>query len=730
MNREDILKRLKKIEEIRKNFNIDGFSSSTTPIKRTIKQSNLPNGVSVIIPTYKGEKVIANCLNSLHKQTLSQDLFDIILIINGEPDNTETIVNNFIKDTKMQNISILKLDLASASLARNKGIDFAKRKFSLFLDDDDCISENFLEEMLIYADEETIVVSQIVDIDEEGNIDSNNSINQEIKKSENKKVLNYNSLNMLATINACKLIPTDALKEVKFDPNLKSGEDVAFFVELYMKNDFKFKIVPIDKQVIYYRYLLPNSVSRQGITFDFNVTQRLQVIRKLDNYLMYSIDLEERKFIINKINAQFSFVNKFLQANKNERGQALNEIKKYNLSYLPYSIINSNLAKQLVISYCFPPYVDTAGNVMAKRIRNMNEVVDVIYNKMDRVRQKDEELNKLVDDLIENRFEISSYSSFSNWKAINEFCDLGMAEINEKKYDKIYSRVMWPGSHFLAFKYKMNNPNVKWVAEFSDPILFDVQGKKRESGIQDRKFIKKANELIHKKYGLPAIKEKNLFFWCEYLAYIFADELVFTNENQLKYMVENFPIQSVKALVKEKAVISPHPTLPKEFYQIKESNYNLDKEKVNLAYFGAFYSTRNLEDLFLGLENINSDLRGQICLHIFTSDSAQLQKELKGSVLEKNVVVNPYVNFYEFLNLTSKFDCLVVNDANTKEYKSINPYLPSKLSDYLGSGATIWGIFEAGSILSKYSLEYKSELGNIEEASMVFEKLVNDKISN
>ena len=41
--------------------------------------------------------------------------------------------------------------------------------------------------------------------------------------------------------------------------------------------------------------------------------------------------------------------------------------------------------------------------------------------------------------------------------------------------------------------------------------------------------------------------------------------------------------------------------------------------------------------------------------------------------------------FFEFLNLTTKFDCLIVNDANTKDYKEINPYLPSKLSDYLGS---------------------------------------------
>jgi poly(ribitol-phosphate) beta-N-acetylglucosaminyltransferase len=726
MNREEINRRLKIISMIRKKFNLNIPSTSVSSIKR---ESNFQNGISIIIPTYKGENFIGNCLTSLYNQTLSKELFEIIIIINGELDNTENIIKSYIQETGMQNINILRLDKASASLARNKGIEYATRKFSLFLDDDDCLSENFLEEMYKYADDEnTVVVSQIVNVlDKEGNLDCDNDINKEIKKFEGKANIDHSSLLMTSTINACKLIPTISLKEIQFDPELKSGEDVAFFVELFVKNKFKFKIIPICKNVIYYRYLLPNSVSRQKMTFEFNVTQRLKVIEKLDKLLVDTYDKKNRNFIISKINAQFLFVNKYLTSNQSERENVWKEIKKYKLNYLPYSVINKGLAKQLIISYCFPPYVDTSGNVMSKRIRNMNEVIDVVYNKMDRVRNKDEELNKLVDDLIENRFEIASYPSFSNWKAINQFCEMGLEKIKNKKYEKIYSRVMWPGSHFLAYKYKIYNPEVKWIAEFSDPILIDVQGKIREAEIHDKSFIRKANELIGNKYDFKPVRDKNLFFWCEYLAYVFADELVFTNENQLNYMIEYFPIPSVKEIIKEKAVISPQPTLPKEFYEMKLSNYKLDNEKVNLAYFGAFYSTRNLEDLFLGLENMENNLKEKVKLHIFTSNPQELQKELKGSNLEKNIVVNSYVNFYEFLNLTTKFDCLIVNDASTKKYKSINPYLPSKLSDYMGSGTKIWGIFESGSILSKCELDYKSELGNINEASRVFEKIITEK---
>ncbi|MEH7483083.1 hypothetical protein V7157_18860, partial [Neobacillus drentensis] len=127
------------------------------------------------------------------------------------------------------------------------------------------------------------------------------------------------------------------------------------------------------------------------------------------------------------------------------------------------------------------------------------------------------------------------------------------------------------------------------------------------------------------------------------------------------------------------------------------------------------------------LEKVNDELRKHINLHIFTANPAPLLEELKGSKLEQNVKVNPYASYYEFLNLTTSFDCLVVNDAKTKDSKPINPYLPSKLSDYIGSGTNIWGIYEENSILSHHELPYKSELGNIEQAALVFEQIVTNK---
>jgi len=67
-------------------------------------------------------------------------------------------------------------------------------------------------------------------------------------------------------------------------------------------------------------------------------------------------------------------------------------------------VLNKGLAKDLVISYCFPPYVDTSGNNMAKRVREWGEVVDVVHNDMGGMRKVDYSLNLIADEFIETRY--------------------------------------------------------------------------------------------------------------------------------------------------------------------------------------------------------------------------------------------------------------------------------------------------------------------------------------
>lgn len=389
-------------------------------------------------------------------------------------------------------------------------------------------------------------------------------------------------------------------------------------------------------------------------------------------------------------------------------------------------------AEKLVISYCFPPYADSSGNVMAKRVREHGEVVDVIQSDMGEVRDVNKHLDIITEGLIEDKIVIDSDSGdvFGNWDLIYDFCKKGLKKIDENvqrkgEYKEIYSRALLPASHFLAFEAKIRYPNTKWIAEFSDPVLYDDKGDLRYSKINDQKFLNKVNTLL-KKQNLPKYKDANLFFLCEYLPYAFADEIVFTNENQKKHMINRFPFREISGIVKKKARVNRHPSLREEFYYLFESDYSIDESYVNIAYFGRDYETRNLNDVFNALNKLNDHHKDLCKIHIFTMNVKQFEKSVENNSIKNNLVVNPYVNFFEFLNLTTKFDCLIINDYSQKHVREINPYLPCKLSDYIVSGTDIWAIHEENSVLSKIDLKYKSISGDLDSTKRILKKIIED----
>ncbi len=698
-----------------------GAMDSPSIKKKEIRHgSNLRDGVTVIIPTYKGEETILNCLNSFGNQTLSNGLFEILIIINGEKDSSEQIIEKFIKANPSLNCRVFILETTGASIARNKGLEEAKYKYIVFVDDDDKVSSNYLEELYGLSGGDTVVITRIADIYADGGVDYNNSISSQIDMASIVSETTCNDVAMVLTINACKLIPASLFGDLHFDSALNSGEDVVLFSEIVARFKLKYKIVPALKKATYFRTIREKSVSRQETSFYFNVQQRLEVIQRLDKLLNLNLDQMREDFIKGKIRAQANFVNIYNEEFPSHYLKILDEVNKYELSYFPLELIKKRVPSSLVIAYCFPPYVDTSGTVMAKRINVENEFSDVICNNMINVRSVDQNLNHLVEHIVEDCVAVNSPTSFANWDAIKIFCELAKKEINNlenKKgaYKRIYSRALWPASHFAAFEYKVKRPGVIWVAEFSDPVLYDIHGDIRD-GCVDGRWLDNVQNLFQEK-GLPHIENSNLFFWCECIAYCFADELIFTNKNQLQYMVNNFPEPEIKELVYKKAKISPHPTLPAKFYYLFENGYALDKSKINMAYFGAFYKTRNLDDVLEGLRNLTKENRERFQFHIFTQQKDIVEEVLAEDILRDCIKINDYVSYCQFLNLTTKFDCLVVNDAVTFGLKEVNPYLPSKISDYLGSNVPIWALYEEGSTLSNYkSISYKSRIGETREA--------------
>ncbi|WP_455645895.1 hypothetical protein [Methanosphaera sp.] len=287
---------------------------------------------------------------------------------------------------------------------------------------------------------------------------------------------------------------------------------------------------------------------------------------------------------------------------------------------------------------------------------------------------------------------------------------------------------MFPISHFLAFEYKIRNPEVTWIAEFGDPNLVDIKCNKRYSKI-DVEDMNRLRKIINE-HGYTTPDTDNLFFYSEYLPYVFADKIIFTNEIQRELMLNYFEIDELKEEIFEKSVFSHHPIPDKTLYEIKQTNYDkIEKDKVNFAYFGVFYDTRNIYNVLSSLYALDETLQEKVCIHLFVSNSEKFRKIIVNNTpVKENIIVNDYVSYLEFLNLTEKFDCLIVNDAKTTEYYDKNPYLPSKISDYMGSSTDVWKICEKDSTLSQIDTKYTSYLDNIFTVEETLKQIIKDKM--
>lgn len=691
-------------------------------------ESNVASDVTVIVPSYRGVDHLERCLESLAGQTLAHGRFEIVLVLNGPDDGSAELVTRFRAAHPAVRLRVLRTPTANAAVARNLGLDAVRTSHITFVDDDDWVSAEYLESLLDATGSNRVAVARMSDVGADGQPVEGSYVAQELDRAAGRD-LRASDLATALSVNACKAFPTSFASDVRFHPELRSGEDVVFFAEMFASHPFWLRVCPSDADAVYFRSVRAGSVSRQRPSLDFAVTQRLDVIERLQA-LLDGATTEVSSVVRSRMRSQAMFINRYLKAEPGDRDRVVELLDERELPDLPTESVNAGLAEALVISYCFPPFVDTSAIVMAKRIRARGDVVDVISNDMAAVRGEDASLRSIADPFINRHELVETRPEFSQWRSYEAFRRRGQRHIAalEKArgapYDRVYSRAMWPGSNLLAAQYKLQRPSTFWVAEFSDPLARSIHGEERPGVIKEGRFMERLRRRLVD-LDLPVPETDNAMYWCEYMAHALADSLVFTNENQLEYMLAYQP-EEIQSLVRSKATVSPHPVLPNRFYERVPADLDLPTDRVNIGYFGSFYKTRGLSDVLEGIELLGDERRG-VALHVFTGQADQATAEVRERGLEDLVSVRPYIGFLRFLAATREFHCLLVNDAATAGSHRANPYLPSKWSDYRGSGRPVWGVVEPGSVLSRQPLDFRSTLGRPDEAAEVLRSLVRHR---
>ncbi|ADO49979.1 bifunctional glycosyltransferase/CDP-glycerol:glycerophosphate glycerophosphotransferase [[Enterobacter] lignolyticus] len=110
--------------------------------------------ITVIIPVYKVERYIRECLDSVLSQNLGRRYrrcyVEIICVDDGTPDSSVDIIIEYMR--KNSNIILLQQINQGQSVARNNALKIAKGRYVVFLDSDDLFPPDALKSLLDTAE--------------------------------------------------------------------------------------------------------------------------------------------------------------------------------------------------------------------------------------------------------------------------------------------------------------------------------------------------------------------------------------------------------------------------------------------------------------------------------------------------------------------------------------------------------------------------------------------------
>lgn len=215
--------------------------------------------ISVVIPTYKPQAYLWECLDSLVAQTFPKEEFEVILVLNGCTEPWKSQIQKYI-DSKMKgmNVKFIHSEQGGVSNARNLALDKAEGEYVTFIDDDDYISSTYLEEMLALASSDTMVLAKPIAFWDETREVKKYRITQEYIKCAPKGRQQASKARKFFSGPCMKLIPMSFIQGRRYDPRFKNGEDSLF---MFLISD-KFKdVVFTSENAIYYRRVRKNSAT-------------------------------------------------------------------------------------------------------------------------------------------------------------------------------------------------------------------------------------------------------------------------------------------------------------------------------------------------------------------------------------------------------------------------------------------------------------------------------------
>lgn len=252
-------------------------------------QNNIPQ-FTIVLPVYNVAPYINECLNSIVHQT-NRD-FELLIIDDISTDESMAIVEHFLQTVAPKvSIKIIKHDNNKGlSAARNTGIEAAKGTYIVFVDSDDWIAQDMLENFAKYIEQhpDSIICGNTIQVtdgehspywssDEYLELDNTEAI---------QRMLVYDKVIDTAW---AKITPRHLFIDyhIRFPENLYF-EDTPTNVRLFNKAN---KIIVIKENVYYYRRNRVGSILQEKSFKSAN--DRLNVFENIYNYLLSDTSIDK-----------------------------------------------------------------------------------------------------------------------------------------------------------------------------------------------------------------------------------------------------------------------------------------------------------------------------------------------------------------------------------------------------------------------------------------------------
>ncbi len=299
--------------------------------------------ISIIVPIYNTEKYVEDCIRSVQNQTYSD--FELILVDDGSSDSSGSICDRYAVDSR---IKVVHKPNGGVSSARNLGLKEATGDWLMFLDSDDTIDADCLNQCLQKCVDDNLDMLQFYNT--RFGIDKHNIGKHNMPLSSNDFLKIRHNVCIGGSFIKREIIIKN---NIVFDDNLRLAEDQIFILKCIHCSK---RIEIIDKILYMYRLHRGNTTCQSNSQSIENSCSILIDYKKTMPYAVNQLDNTMLSFVGDLIRLSETPRQRIETIYKSANIKHCDKVTKSNKIFFYLSLINFNVAFFVLKKYLIKRY--------------------------------------------------------------------------------------------------------------------------------------------------------------------------------------------------------------------------------------------------------------------------------------------------------------------------------------------------------------------------------------